>query len=570
MQTAQQLTEQLIKDSRIKGERLIAFIRLILIIPIFSFFLIIVFEHYAEEGIGIIITDPAMSAELICIIVAVILSIYIIKITNQHKYFDWMKYVLPFVDISLLNIIAFMMARPPHSGLTFTGVFPWFYFIFIAVCVLRNSAVSVLFTGLYVFISNIALSIFSLSGLNILGDVIAQSKIDFTRIPSGVVISVYFDDQCIKPFVILIITGMFMYIAYRYNKMIQVQTENRVEREAMRATLTGNIKDIAEKIYGSSSTLVTTSEIFSNDIEQMVTSIKKIDTETENENTIVEHSSATITEMIKSIESVSRNIRSQAELVMTSVTAIEEVGSSIKNITQISKNANNLADNLLKAAEEGEQTMSEVFEAIKDTEMASKKIEEIVEIISSITTETDLLSMNAAIEAAHAGAAGKGFAVVADEIRKLAENAGGNAKLIHDVLKDIKERIVHIVELSQNASLRLQSILSDARQTSDINQEVLKAMEEESATMNEILNSIQELSKITDEVKQASSEQAIGGSEILEVIADINKLTGSVSSLTQEQVKRCNEINIFTKELRSVITKNKEIISELEQLVNKL
>jgi methyl-accepting chemotaxis protein len=570
MPGVKQLAEQLIIDSRIKGERLIAYLRLILIIPIFFFFLAIVLQHYGEGGLGVVFTDPAFFTELVCILLAIGLSFYTIRATNQHRYFSWMKYVLPFIDISMLNVIALFMAFPPHSGLTFTGAFPFFYFIFLLLYVLRNSVSSVLFSGIYVFISLIVLYIYSLAALGILDRVLAESKVAFVNAAQNSVVEIYLDDHIIKPLMVLMLTGLLMYIAHRFNRMIQEQTAQRVEKDEMRTTLTGNIKAITEKINNSSDTLVMSGEKFSENIGQMVESIGKIEEETQNENSAVEETSATISEMIRSIESVSQNIQSQAELVMNSVSAIEEVGSSINIIANTAKNANTLSGSLLEAAEHGEQTMNEVVEAIRETEKASKKIEEIVEIISSIASETNLLAMNAAIEAAHAGEAGKGFAVVADEIRDMAENAGGNAKLIYDILKDIRERIGMIVGLSQESSTGLQSILHDARETSNINLQILKAMEEESAAMKHILESIQELSKITEEVKQASVEQAAGGSEILKVVSEISSLTDSVSVLTGNQVKKCDEINIFTKELQSVITRNSDIIKELEELVSRL
>ncbi len=564
------LAEKLITDSRIKGERLIAYARLILIIPISFFFIAIIMEHFAEEGIGVIFEDPGFFSEIICIFLAVGLSIYTIRVTKRHMYFSWMKYVLPAIDITLLNVISITMALPPHSALTFTGAFPWFYFIFLILYVLRNSVASVLFSGLYAFVSLIAVYIYSFSGLGILERVLNESMVTFMNATQHTTVEIYLDDTIIKPFIVLMLTGLLMYIAHRFNRMIQEQTAARLEKDEIRTSLTGNIKDITEKIYNTSETLVGTSENLSKDIEQMVDSIARIEEETENENAAVEQTSATVSEMIRSIASVSQNIQTQAKLVLNSVSAIEEVGSSIRTITSTSKSANNLADNLLGAAEQGEQTMNEVVDAIKETEKASKQIEEIVEIISSISTETNLLAMNAAIEAAHAGDAGKGFAVVADEIRDMAENAGSNAKLIYNVLKDIKERIGRIVELSQEASSGLSGILHDARETSEINLQVLGAMEEESSAMNAILDSIQELSKITEEVKQASQEQAAGGSEILEVISKINSLTDSVSTLTRNQVKKCDEINAFTRELKSVVSRNSEIINELEGLVNKL
>jgi methyl-accepting chemotaxis protein len=207
---------------------------------------------------------------------------------------------------------------------------------------------------------------------------------------------------------------------------------------------------------------------------------------------------------------------------------------------------------------------------MQETERASKNIEEIVDIISSIASETDLLAMNAAIEAAHAGEVGKGFAIVADEIRNLAETSGANAKMINEILKDLSLRIVTIVELVGRSAEALLNILKDARETSGISSEVLSAMEEESSAVNEIVYSTQELAKITEEVKMASTEQAAGGNEIIGVISHIKHQTDDVSESVRDQVEKANQLAAVSKELNEVVNKNQYVIINLNQLVKKL
>ncbi|RPJ07129.1 MAG: hypothetical protein EHM28_08250, partial [Spirochaetaceae bacterium] len=486
------LVKEQVLLSRIRGERTLAIIRLILLIPLFLFAVVVVISGIPEKGVLFAFTENIFILELCLIVLALLVSLWTLRYMKRKIYYEWMKYAIPAVDIALVSATVYLVSAP-DSGLMFTGAAPWFFFIFLVLESFRNSKASIIFTGSMLAIVHLALCINAMATLDILGPAYASivesvprqafnlifegQTLELTGIPQDgfvnprtqYVVRLMLDDVFFKFFIILIMTALLTFMARRFNLMIQEQISTQIEKENLRTTVVTELKTVTQTIGQSSSTLVETSRQFADNLKKMVGSCTQIKDETQKEYNAVEETSATVTQMIRSVESVAKNIEVQAGLVTTSVTAVEEIGATISQITQTSQKANSLAGNLLTVAESGEHTMEDVVQAIHETESASKKIEEIVEIISSIAGETDLLAMNAAIEAAHAGDAGKGFAVVADEIRTLAESSSQSTKSIAEILKDLSARISHIVSLVEKSFGALGSILSDARETSTIN-----------------------------------------------------------------------------------------------------
>ncbi len=559
--------QEFITEAKINGEYVIAIIRLVLVPPLAAFAVSIMLGNAGEIGLLQAVTKPFFMSEIVFLLIGTFVSIVTILTTRRKHYRWWMNHLVPLVDITLVTLTVITIA-PPDTGLVVTGAAPWIFIIFLCLSVLRYSPLSVIVTGSLITVAYLILSLITLATIGVFSGGAVEEV--FTGMKSGNRITIYLDDVIFKSCIIPMATGILAYVARRFNKMIEAQVAIRAEKEEMRDTLSRELKSVTETVNTTSETLVGNAVQFSGAIDSLISSCGTIEDAIGEESTAVEQTSATISEMIHSIESVANNIVKQADLVTSSVTAIEEIGASISHITSTAKKANGLASSLLTNAESGERLMEEMSTAMQDTERAGKNIEEIVEIISSIASETDLLAMNAAIEAAHAGEVGKGFAIVADEIRNLAETSGSNAKMINEILKNLSARIGSVVELVGKSAEALVNILKDARETSSISSEVLNAMEEESKAVNEIVYSTQELAKITEEVKMASSEQAAGGTEIIGVITHIKKQTDNVSDSVRDQVDKSSQIASISKEMASLVGKNQSIIINLHDLVNKL
>jgi len=206
------------------------------------------------------------------------------------------------------------------------------------------------------------------------------------------------------------------------------------------------------------------------------------------------------------MEQLNGNVSEQAAAVTKSAAAIEEMVANIQSVTSsLTKNADHVRE-LQSASEVGNKGINEVVADIRGIAAESESLLEINSVMSNIASQTNLLSMNAAIEAAHAGDAGKGFAVVADEIRKLAESSSKQSKTIGTVLKTIKGSIDKITKSAENVLNRFDTIDSGIKTVAEQERGVLNAMEEQKQGSEQVLQAIGQVSDITQRVKDDAQQ----------------------------------------------------------------
>jgi len=195
-------------------------------------------------------------------------------------------------------------------------------------------------------------------------------------------------------------------------------------------------------------------------------------------------------------------LETQSAAITESSAAIEEMVANTRSVSNtLSKNAQNVKD-LQEAAAVGQSGLNEVATNFKEIARESESLLEINSVMQNIASQTNLLSMNAAIEAAHAGKSGRGFAVVADEIRKLAESSSRQSKTIGGVLKKIKGSIDKITKSTDNVMARFEAIDGGVRTVAEQENGILDAMAEQSAGSTQIMQAIAQVNDITGQVKE--------------------------------------------------------------------
>jgi methyl-accepting chemotaxis protein len=304
-------------------------------------------------------------------------------------------------------------------------------------------------------------------------------------------------------------------------------------------------------------------------VNEITSNIQSIKTRVVNQSASVTETNSTMEQITINIDKLSGSIGEQSESVAQSSSAIEEMLANIQSVTEtLVKNAGNVRD-LANASELGHSGLKQVASDIQEIAKESEGLLEINSVMENIASQTNLLSMNAAIEAAHAGEAGKGFAVVADEIRKLAENSGEQSKTISVVLKKIKDSIDKITKSTGEVLSQFESIDSGVRTVSDQEDNIRNAMEEQNTGSQQILEAIGRLNNITQTVKGGSSEMLEGSREVIQESKNLEMVTQEIANGMNEMATGADEINVAVSRVNEISESNRENIDILVKEVSR-
>jgi methyl-accepting chemotaxis protein len=338
----------------------------------------------------------------------------------------------------------------------------------------------------------------------------------------------------------------------------------------------GKIKALVLTIKNQSSTLADIGNNLSSNmtetaaaVNQITANIQSVKSRVINQSASVTETNATMEQVIANINKLNGHVEAQSSNVSQASSAIEEMVANIGSVTNtLINNAANVKT-LQEASEVGKTGLQEVATDIQEISRESEGLLEINAVMENIASQTNLLSMNAAIEAAHAGEAGKGFAVVADEIRKLAESSSEQSKTISSVLKKIKESIDKITVSTNNVLTRFESIDSGVRTVSQQEENIRNAMEEQGEGSKQILHSVGDLNGLTQQVKSGSEEMLNGSQEVMKESRNLERVTQEITGGMNEMASGSDQINIAVHNVNDMTTKNREAIDTLIREVSK-
>ncbi len=304
-------------------------------------------------------------------------------------------------------------------------------------------------------------------------------------------------------------------------------------------------------------------------LNEISASVKSINNEVISQSAGVEQASVTIGEISRNIEKLTYNIEQQSQSVSESSVAIDEMVNNIKDVNIILKQNEQDVLELSSSADNGRSVVDKAVTLIEQIESDSEGLMEASNIIQNIASQTNLLAMNAAIEAAHAGDVGKGFAVVADEIRKLAEDSSTQGKNITEALVGLKDLITNVASASSEIQAQFNQIYENTQRVKQQEVIIKEAMDKQENGSQKVINAMNSITELTVEVKNDAVLMDQGGKEISREMTKLSDFTSEINGSMNEMSEGIIEINNAMHRVNDKTNTNNDAINRLDIVINK-
>ena len=282
----------------------------------------------------------------------------------------------------------------------------------------------------------------------------------------------------------------------------------------------------------------------------------------------VTQTDSTVKTILETLNTLDSFIAIQSDRVVQSSSSIETMIANVRAVTKMLEESNAVIQDAHKLSIQGKTGAKDANEVAAEIAKRSGDLLEAGEVIQNVASQTNLLAMNAAIEAAHAGESGKGFAVVADEIRKLAEESGIQGKKIAAVIKESLQIIQKLTDAENTTEKTFEQVYTLVSKISEQETRILEAMQQQETGSKKIIAAIADINGITNDIKIKSEEMANNGRHTAEEMKNLNMLTAALTDKMNEMTGGVLNINKAIQTVHEITQKNTHAIQEVVREVD--
>lgn len=360
-------------------------------------------------------------------------------------------------------------------------------------------------------------------------------------------------------------------------KRVVVKVDDEIGRLALNFNKAiNNLQDTVKSVNSLSVHNQELSGDLSKNVEQAISVITEINNgissisdETEHLTHNIVASKSALEQILDNNKNLADQINNQASSVEQTSASVEEMSASIKSVAKITEEKRKAADKLVSLTMKGGEKVNTTTGIINQISRSIDDMLNLITVINNVASQTDLLSMNAAIEAAQAGDAGRGFAVVADEIGKLAESTSENALSISQTLKSVVEKIKEALTAGKESGKAFAEITAEVKEVADAFSEISLSTDELANGSREIMNATNALLKSTEEIKSDSVQMQQGSEEIRNFITEIQGISANNLIGVKSITIKSNDIYNAIDEISQLIIKNSDTAEEMERAMDK-